>query len=145
MTNAPLDHLPLAGTLVGENFDGWSTDVQADFVSNEFNGQVGTTLILGNDRVRIWDLTVAPGHRVHAHRHVLDYFWVAVAPGRSRQHTHDGTTREVVYQAGETRFYRFGAGEFLLHDLENIGTTPLQFLTVELVSSANPPIELDSE
>ncbi|MGV9803662.1 hypothetical protein ACWDTP_37010 [Mycobacterium sp. NPDC003449] len=52
------------------------------------------------------------------------------------------TTREVHYEAGETRFYTFGAGEFLLHDLENIGSTPLKFLTVELLASANPPIAL---
>lgn len=142
VTNSPLDHLPLAGTLVGDHFDGWSADVRADFASNEFNGQVGTTLVFENDRVRVWDLTLAPGQRVAAHRHVLDYFWVAVEPGRSRQHTHDGTTREVVYEAGEARFYRFGEGEYLLHDLENIGTTPLKFHTVELMSSTNPPIVL---
>jgi mannose-6-phosphate isomerase-like protein (cupin superfamily) len=142
VTKPYLDQLPLAGTLVGTNFDGWSIQIREDFARNEFNGRVGSTLTLANDRVRIWDITLAPGQRVNAHRHVLDYFWIAVESGRSRQHTHDGTTREVHYEPGETRFYTFDKGEFLLHDLENIGSTPLKFITVELMSSANAPIAL---
>ncbi|MGW3465819.1 hypothetical protein ACWDE9_42550, partial [Streptomyces olivaceoviridis] len=75
-------------------------------------------------------------------RHVLDYFWTAVNAGRSRQHTHDGTVREVSYSAGETRHFTFGPGEYLLHDIENIGDTDLVFTTVEHLDSANPPLDI---
>lgn len=133
---------PLAGTLVAENHDGWSEQITQDFIDNAYNGKVGGTLLAETPRVRVWEIRLQPGERVHAHRHVLDYFWTAVTAGTSRQHTADGTTREVAYTPGETRFFSFGPGEYLLHDLENIGTAELIFTTVEFLDSANPPIEL---
>ena len=75
---------------------------------------------------------------------MLDYFWTAINPGRSRQHTFDGTTRDVAYQAGETRHFHFGPGEYLLHDIENIGDTELVFTTVEHLDSDNAPLTVDS-
>ena len=134
---------PLAGTLIGENFRTWSDQVRQDFVDNAFNGAVGSRLVSESDRVRVWEIRLQPGQRVPAHRHVLDYFWTAINPGSGRQHTADGTTREVTYVAGETRHFRFAEGEYLLHDLENVGDTELVFSTVEFLDSANPPLPLD--
>jgi hypothetical protein len=134
--------LPLAGELVGTDFEGWSDELKADFEANATSGEVGTRLLSESDRVRVWEIRLAPGERVHAHRHVLDYFWTAVNAGRSRQHTFDGTTREVSYDAGETRHYTFAEGEYLLHDLQNVGDTDLVFSTVEFLDSANRPLEL---
>ena len=54
----------------------------------------------------------------------------------------DGTTREVSYQAGETRYFHFGAGEFLLHDIENVGDNDSIFTTVEHLDSENAPLDL---
>ncbi|MGW0522889.1 hypothetical protein [Crossiella sp. NPDC003009] len=62
--------------------------------------------------------------------------------GRGRRHSHDGATREVTYRSGESKFLRFPAGHFLLHDLENIGRTPLLFITTEFLDSPNPPLPL---
>lgn len=134
---------PLAGTLVGENFEGWSDDVKLDFEDNAFNGRVGGRLLAETSRARVWEIRLQPGERVGAHRHVLDYFWTAITAGASRQHTADGTTREVSYTPGETRHFRFGPGEYLLHDLENVGTAELVFTTVEFLDSANAPLDLD--
>ncbi|GAA2411009.1 hypothetical protein GCM10010191_20070 [Actinomadura vinacea] len=92
----------------------------------------------------MWEIRLEPGERWHAHRHVLDYFWTAVNAGRSRQHTADGTTREVSYDVGETRHFTFGEGEFLLHDIENVGDDVLVFTTVEHLDSANPPLPLST-
>lgn len=137
-----LADLPLAGELVGTDFTGWSAAIRSDFATNAHNGAVGSRLLSETDRVRVWEIRLQPGERVHAHRHVLDYFWTAITAGRSRQHTFDGTTREVAYTPGETRHYTFGPGEFLLHDLENIGDTELIFSTVEFKHSANSPLPL---
>lgn len=133
---------PLAGKLIGENYAGWSEQVKQDFRDNAFNGNVGGRLLGQTLRARIWEIRLQPGGRVGAHRHVLDYFWTAINAGTSRQHTADGTTREVRYAAGETRCYQFGPGEYLLHDLENIGFTELVFTTVEFLDSANAPLDL---
>lgn len=133
---------PLAGTLITENYDGWDDFIKQDFVDNAFNGQVGGTLLAETPRARVWEIRLQPGQRVHAHRHVLDYFWTAITAGTSRQHTADGTTREVTYTPGETRYFSFGPGEYLLHDLENVGDTELIFSTVEFLDSANAPLPL---
>lgn len=138
-----LTDAPLAGTLVGTDFAGWSDALRAEFAEHAHDGHVGSRLLSENDRVRVWEIRLAPGERFHAHRHVLDYFWTAVNAGRSRQHTADGTTREVSYAAGETRHFTFGAGEFLLHDIENAGSEDLVFTTVEHLDSANPPLPLE--
>jgi hypothetical protein len=37
-----------------------------------------------------------------------------------------------------------GEGEYLLHDIENVGEDVLVFTTVEHVDSANPPLPLPS-
>ncbi|WP_255794702.1 hypothetical protein [Mycobacteroides abscessus] len=137
-----LRDLPLAGRVIGTDFDGWSVELRAEFTDYAYDGHVGSRLLSQNDRVRVWEIRLAPGERWHAHRHVLDYFWTAVTAGNSRQHTFDGTTREVSYEAGETRHYDFGSGEFLLHDIENIGDTELVFTTVEHLDSENSPLDL---
>jgi len=137
-----LTDAPLAGTLVGTGFTGWSDELRDEFASHAGDGEVGSRLLSENDRVRVWEIRLAPGERWHVHRHVLDYFWTAVTAGRSLQHTSDGTTREVSYEAGETRHFTFAEGEYLLHDIANVGDEDLVFTTVEHLDSANPPLPL---
>jgi len=137
-----LTKAPLAGDLVGTAFEGWSSDHLTELKTNAFNGRVGGTLNLENDLLRVWSIQLAPGERLPFHRHVLDYFWTAVRAGSSTQRTSDGTTRCVTYAAGDTRFFSFAHGEYLLHDLENSGTDHLEFVTVELKRSSNDPLPL---
>ena len=99
-------------------------------------------LLSENERTRVWMIRLAPGERIGFHRHVLDYFWTAVSGGRGRQHVHDGTTVEYTYQIGETRHETYGAGEFKVHDLENLGDREMIFMTVEFKDSANKPMPL---
>jgi hypothetical protein len=96
-----LTDLPLAGDLVAEDFDGWPDWLKTEFDEHANDGHVGSRLLSQDARVRVWEIRLAPGQRWHVHRHVLDYFWTAVTPGRSRQHTFDGTTREVTYATGQ--------------------------------------------
>ncbi len=104
------------------------------------NGCVGTELLSESDRVRVWTIRLKPGERVGFHRHVLDYFWSAITPGRGRQHLQDGSTVEHAYRAGETRHETYRNGEFKVHDLENIGDSELVFATVEFLNSASAPL-----
>jgi len=106
------------------------------------NGKVGSVLVSETDRVRVWTISISPGERLPMHKHVLDYFWTATAAGASRSHFWDGRITETSYAPGDTRHYQFGAGEFMSHDLENIGQTLLGFVTVELKQSANEPLRL---
>ncbi|MCS5498560.1 hypothetical protein NY547_15020 [Cnuibacter physcomitrellae] len=138
-----LADLPLAGTLIATGFEGWSDELKDEFADHAFDGAVGSRLLSETPRARIWEIRLAPGERWHAHRHVLDYFWTAINAGTSRQHTFDGTTRDVSYSAGETRYFHFGPGEYLLHDIQNVGDTELIFTTVEHLDSDNEPLPLE--
>jgi quercetin dioxygenase-like cupin family protein len=106
------------------------------------NPCVGSSLISENERVRVWMIRLAPGERFGFHRHVLDYFWTSVTGGNGRQHVSDGTTVEYFYQPGETRHETYAAGEYKVHDLENIGDRDMVFMTVEFLGSANKPMAL---
>lgn len=137
-----LTDAPLAGVLVATGFEGWGPDLLEEFTTHAHDPHVGSRLLSQDLRVRVWEIRLAPGERWHAHRHVLDYFWTAVNAGTSRQHTSDGTTRDVTYSAGETRHFAFAAGEYLLHDIENVGGGELVFTTVEHLDSANAALPL---
>ncbi len=45
-------------------------------------GDVGTKLVFENDRVRIWQVRLAPGEEGDVHRHDLDHILVQVAGDR---------------------------------------------------------------
>lgn len=45
-------------------------------------GTVGTRLLLENERVRIWELDLAPGARSDTHRHAADYVLVQIEGDR---------------------------------------------------------------
>ena len=122
----------------------WPADIAAEFASEAKNPNpcVGSTLLSENERSRVWIIRLAPGERIGFHRHVLDYFWTSVSGGRARQHVSDGTTVEYTYQPGETRHETYGAGEFKVHDLENLSDREMVFMTVEFKDSANKPMPL---
>jgi hypothetical protein len=54
------------------------------------NHVVGTTLLLENDRVRVWDITLAPGERTPFHCHRTTYFYRCESGGRWRLRTLEG-------------------------------------------------------
>jgi hypothetical protein len=122
----------------------WPAEIAAEFEREKHNNNpcVGSQLLSETDRTRVWMIRLAPGERIGFHRHVLDYFWTAVSGGRGRQHVHDGSTVEYTYAPGETRHESYAAGEFKVHDLENLGDRELVFMTVEFKDSANKPLPL---
>jgi beta-alanine degradation protein BauB len=122
----------------------WPPALAAEFERERANNNpcVGNSLVSENERVRVWTIRLAPGERFGFHRHVLDYFWTCITGGRGRQHVHDGSTVEYSYTPGETRHERYAAGEFKVHDLENIGDQDLVFMTVEFLNSANKPLPI---
>ena len=122
----------------------WPSAIREEFEASQLNGRVGTRLLSETDRVRVWEIRLAPGERIGFHRHVLDYFWTAVTPGRARSHTQDGSVVKATYAAGDTRHFAYGTGEYKIHDLENVGDTDLWFTTVEFLDSANEPLEINA-
>lgn len=134
-------------TAVASAKEAWPNEIAAEFEREAKNNNfcVGTTLVSDNERVRVWMIRLQPGERIGFHRHTLDYFWTSVTGGHGRQHVHDGTTVEYTYHPGETRHETYGAGQYKVHDLENLGDKEMIFMTIEFLDSANkPPVILNS-
>lgn len=123
----------------------WPEEMIAEFNGAWGNGRVGSILVSETDRFRVWHLSLAPGERIGFHHHVLDYFWTSLTAGRTRSYMHDGRIVESDYEAGTTRHYHFGTGDFMIHDLANIGDTELVFVTVEYLQSDNAPLALSPD
>ena len=119
----------------------WPRAIAEEFEKNRQNGCVGTTLLSEDDRVRVWDIRLKPGERIGFHRHQLDYFWTAMTAGNARSRYGDGRILEGSYVVGDTQHHVYGPGEFMVHDLENVGDTTLVFATVEFLGSANEPLK----
>ena len=121
----------------------WTPALKAEFAreAEQPNGCVGSELLSETEKTRVWMIRLKPGERIGFHRHVLNYFWTSVTGGHGRQHLMDGTTIEYSYYPGETRHETYGAGEFKVHDLVNLGDQDMIFMTVELIEgSANKPL-----
>ena len=105
----------------------------AELAAAPTNLDVGTALLLENHRVKVWEVRLAPGERGAFHSHTRDYFWTVVDPGEGLQRLADGTLRVRRYETGQTVFGAHSAEEPMIHDLENVGSTTLRFVTVELL------------
>ncbi|MCQ8828259.1 hypothetical protein [Streptomyces malaysiensis] len=134
--------IPLSSTVVAEGFARWSPELRKEFDNNADNGWIGQSLVQETGSLRIWETHLRPGERIPVHRHVLDYFWIALTGGRARQHSSDGTTHEISYARGQSRHFCCPEGRYHLHDLKNIGDDVLSFLTIETKGGPNEPIQL---
>ena len=85
---------------------------------------------LENDRVRVLEAVLQPGDREQLHSHP-GYVIYVVAGGKVRNHAADGRTTEREYAAGDTLYV-----EPRTHWAENIGTTTIHMILVELKNPA---------
>lgn len=97
------------------------------------NLEVGTTVWFENDKIRVWEILLQPGERGPFHAHTRNYFWTVVEGSRGLQRFDDGTLMERDYNVGDTKYLEHTPETALIHDLENIGDTPLRFVTVEFM------------
>ena len=79
-----------------------------------------------NERVRVMEASIPPGHKEKMHSHPAYVIYV-ISGGKVRNHAVDGTTTDSTYNTGDVH-YR----EPLTHWAENIGTTTLHLILVEL-------------
>ena len=85
---------------------------------------------LENDRVRVLEAVLEPGAREQLHSHPAYVIYV-IAGGKVRNHAADGKVTETELATGDT-IYR----EPLTHWAENIGTTTIRLVLVELKGPA---------
>ena len=123
----------------------WPLELQKEFEDGYHNGCVGSVLVSETDRVRVWHLHIPVGKRCGFHRHVLTYFWTAHNAGKARGYFEDGRIVDTDHYKGETKHLAYGPGEYMVHAVENIGTTDLLFTTVEFLDSANKSLPIPDE
>ena len=93
--------------------------------------EVGTQLLFENERVRIWDLRLAPGESTGVHRHEYDYLYVVIGDGRLQAADAEGNRREASdMKDGDVRFSEI-EGE-AVHEAFNVGAGPWRNIIVEL-------------
>jgi mannose-6-phosphate isomerase-like protein (cupin superfamily) len=109
----------------------WHEEKRNEIIANWNNRQVGSRIVSETEGLRIWHLVLQPGERAPFHRHDETYFWTTMDVGKSRSHYHDGSIKDTDYKPGDTMHFDLREGVFFVHDLENIGDTPLSFVTVE--------------
>jgi predicted metal-dependent enzyme (double-stranded beta helix superfamily) len=97
------------------------------------NTDVGTALLLENDRVRVWEITLGPGERTPFHCHRTSYFYRCESGGSWRLRTIDGEVILGEDEPGQVTYHALAPGERLVHELTNVGEEPLCYTTVELL------------
>src|SRR3954471_22130736 len=121
------------------SFVDWPRDLHEERYQRSETPAVGTRLLLEDEYARHWEIRLGPGERIGFHRHVLDYVWTCVSGGAAVSHTGTGDTLDVTYDVGEPRRLSLGPGEWMVHDLVNVGDAELIFTTVEYLGSVNEP------
>jgi quercetin dioxygenase-like cupin family protein len=84
------------------------------------------TVKLENDRVRVLEAVLQPGDKEQLHSHPANVYYV-VEGGKMRSHMADGKVTEAELTPGQV-VYR----DPLTHWAENIGTTTVRIVLVEL-------------
>ncbi|MEE2754909.1 MAG: hypothetical protein VX910_13065 [Candidatus Latescibacterota bacterium] len=92
---------------------------------------VGSKLLFENDRVRVWDLILAPGESTGRHRHKEDYLYIVIGGGSLQTVDADGVKGESRPMVdGEVR-WRDVEGEDI-HEAINTGSEPWRNVIVEM-------------
>lgn len=115
------------GTFDAGDFD---KELQA---ARDGHRQLGTSVLFENDRVRVWEVRLAPGERGAFHLHDRHYFWTVVDGGLGKQRSEDGTWKLRRYDMGDTSYQDNSTGNPMIHDFENAGDSDIRFVTVELL------------
>ena len=97
------------------------------------NFEIGSRRLFENERIRVWDIELAPGERLPFHRHRWSYFYRCHNGGRTRVRLPGGRGLEFDSVTDEVHFHAIGAEDIVVHDLENVGGDALRFTTVELL------------
>ena len=96
---------------------------------NEPLGEIATTVLFENDKVKIWNLIVEPGEASSWHLHERDYVTVPVEGKALTAEFEDGSTRESSVVVGTTWTYH---GEHRVHRVVNNTDTRYVNVLVEL-------------
>jgi len=91
-------------------------------------GEIATQLLLENDKVRIWNLVVAPGESSDWHLHENDYVTVVVEGGDLDVEYNNGSVASSPSQIGSWSFH----GDHRIHRVTNNTNSTYRNVLIEL-------------
>ena len=91
-------------------------------------GDIATTVLFENDKVKIWNLVVDPGQASQWHIHERDYVTIVVGGGGLDIEFDDGTSGHNESEVGTWRFH----GEHKVHRVVNNSNQQYKNVLVEL-------------
>ena len=91
-------------------------------------GDIATTALLENERVKVWTLIVDPGETSAWHHHQRDYVTVVVEGGGLTVEFEDGSTEEGSSTVGDWRYHH----EHKVHRVHNQTTDRYRNILIEL-------------
>ena len=91
-------------------------------------GEIATELILENDKVRIWNLVVAPGESSDGHLHENAYVTVVVEGGDLDVEYNNGSVASSPSQIGSWSFH----GDHRIHRVTNNTNSTYRNVLIEL-------------
>ncbi len=97
----------------------------------EVNSHLATVKV-DNDQVRVLDVVLQPGDKENLHTHPAAVLYV-VSGGKLRVHDAEGTVVDEVLTSGDVAY----RGPVALWT-ENVGTTPVHVIVVELKTPGGP-------
>lgn len=110
----------------------WTVALKEALQNGTENTQVGEHLLLETDEFKVWSIHLPAGQALPFHKHNKPYFYTIKEEGKSRSFYADGSITETSYQKDDIKYFNDLSEEnYYIHNLENIGDTPLVFTTVE--------------
>lgn len=91
----------------------------------------GKELLFENDRVRVWDMPLAPGEESHVHKHLLDFVFIYIGPSRTTAFR-DGKITNFVCEDGYVQYNTVGDRGLEPHKVKNAGDEPHRQIIVEI-------------
>jgi len=103
-------------------------------MATEPTEHVGTRLMFENERVRVWDLSLAPDESLEKHIHRRDYFFIVESGGLIRFSEPDDPTeyQDVQFEDDQVTFREVGSNGKVDNRLTNVGTKHHRNYVVEL-------------
>ena len=95
---------------------------------------VGSKMLFENERVRVWELAVAPGESLEKHLHKLDYVYIVTSGGLVQFEDPDNPSeaRDVQFEDGKVAFVSVPEEGRIDQTLTNIGSKPHKNYVIEL-------------
>ena len=101
---------------------------------------VGTNVLFENERIRVWEMVLAPGETCTPHRHVHDHLLLYAEPATTQSQV-DGRPVIQHVEDGLVSYRAVGPSGLPPHAITNVAATPSRHFVVELLgpSAAKAP------